>query len=445
MNNRALVAALLALTFFRAHAQPAGLPPLPPPPAAAIPAAPAPPPLTLGAQFSDGIRIQDFARVVLKDVLKAQFVFSYAFLSDASYVGFSASSLKKSGSESLLRDVLGQHGFALQFRDGYYRIDRVKPEDEPDSRKDFVYRLKHRDLAYISSLVQPLFGDGSFTFKRSIHSGSAGSEGTTQGAQSDGARPVDNGRSLYSMSDNASADLLIFRGLQPDIDRLKALLDQLDVPVPKVLVRAVIMETRNLEQSGYSVSGVAKMLSGKLGLTIDGSILGNALTFSSGNFDAVLSALQGDSSVRVITAPSVFAEAGASASLSVGASVPTLGAIQFDGEGRSQQSVSYQDTGVILRVVPRILDDSISLSVEQEISDAVQTQTGVAGSPTITKSNIKTSFNLKSGDSVILGGLSAEKSAVARDSLPFWRRITVGNTSSDSSSDIVIILYVEKA
>lgn len=444
MNNPRILLALLLALSFRSSFAALELPPPPPVPVA-------PPTLTLGVQFDDGIKIQEFAKVVLRDVLKAQYVFGSDFLADSATVGFSAKSLKKSGSEALLKDVLTQHGYNLELRGGYYRVSKLKPEDKPDLRKDYIYRLKHRDLAYISSQLQPLFDSGSFTFKRQIDNdaGQKSAQGQAQtpqtGAKSDGGRPVDNGRSLYSMSSNTDADLLMFRGLPVDIERLKSLLEKLDVPVPRVLVRAIIMETRNQEQSGYSVSGVAKLLSGKLGVTLSGTPSGNSLSFSAPNFDAVVSALQGDSSVKVITAPSVFAEAGAAASLSVGASVPTLGAIQYDGNGRSQQSVSYQDTGVILRVTPRILDDSISLSVEQEISDAVQTQTGVAGSPTITKSNIHTAFNLKSGDSVILGGLSAEKSSVARDSLPFWRRLTLGNMASQSASDIVIVLYVEKS
>lgn len=433
--SRLLLALLLAGSF-RAHAA-IELPPPPPPPAA-------PPPLTLGAQFSDGIKIQDFARVVLRDVLKAQFVFSSDFLSDGAQVGFSAQALKKSGSEALLRDVLSQHGYSLQLRGGYYRVAKARDEDAPDLRTDFVYRLKHRDLAYLSAQLQPLFSSDAFTFKRELDGAKSKAQPQT-GAQADGQRPVDSGTSLYSMTTQTGADLLIFRGLPADVERLKSLLDKLDVPVPRVLVRAVILETRQLAQQGYSVSGVAKLLGGKLGVTVAGTPAGNALSFTSTDFDAVVSALQGDSQVRVLTAPSVFAEAGAAASLSVGSSVPTLGAIQYDGNGRSQQSVSYQDTGIILRVTPRILDDSISLSVVQEISDAVQTQTGVSGSPTITKSHVQTAFNLRSGQSVILGGLSSEKASIARDSLPFWRRVTLGDMQSQATSDIVIVLYVEKS
>ena len=57
--------------------------------------APAPAALTLGAPFPQGMRIQEFARVVLLDVLKSQFIFSSDFLLSQAQIGFSARDLKK--------------------------------------------------------------------------------------------------------------------------------------------------------------------------------------------------------------------------------------------------------------------------------------------------------------------------------------------------------------
>lgn len=428
---------------------------LPPPPVVAAPVAaypdgripPAPPPapaaFSMGAQFADGLRIQDFARVVLQDVLKAQFIFSSEFLSDASYVGFSAHSLKKTGSEALLKDVLAQHGFSLDLRSGYYRISRLKAEDRADTRVDFVYRLKHRDLGYLSSQLQPLFGTDGFTHQRTYNSGQQ---------QQSGSRPADDGRSLYSMTSNTNSNVLVFRGQPAEVERLKGLLEQLDVPVPKILVRAAVVETRKTETKGYSMSGVASLLSGKLNLSLPGSTAGSVLSFSGSNFDAVLSALQGDSSVKVTSSPSVFVQDGKPANLLVGAKVPTATALVSVPTSNSNSSnpqqlapgVAYQETGTILRVTPVVREDAIEVVVEQEISEALPTTTGVSSSPTITQSSINTTFNLKSGDTVLLGGLSLAKSSKVRDSLPFWRRVTLGDTSSESESELVIVLYVEQ-
>ena len=159
----ALLVAAALYTHGRAEAQP--LPGVVLPPAIpALSSAPLPP--TLDASFPQGIRLTEFARVVLQDVLKQPFIFSTDFLQSPASVGFSAKELKARGSEALLRDVLGEHGFRLQFASGYYRVSAIKEADKPDLREDFYYRPRHRDLAYLSRILQPLFPQGGFTYQR---------------------------------------------------------------------------------------------------------------------------------------------------------------------------------------------------------------------------------------------------------------------------------------
>lgn len=449
-NNKLWLAALVvAACLFRvpAHAEaPASLPPvLPPPVPTAGAVLPLIPPPMMDASFPQGIRLTEFARVVLQDVLKKPFIFSSDFLQSPSQVGFSAKELKAKGSEALLRDVLSEHGFTLQFSSGYYRIAKVKESDKPDLREDFYYRPKHRDLAYLSRILQPLFPQGGFTYQRQADvQQSPQASQQTGGQASQGQRPVDTGGSLYSMTTGTDGDAFVFRGLPKDIARLQSLLTQVDIPVPRVLVRAIILEVQSRESQGFSVSAVGSLLAGRLGFSIQADAFTKQLTFKSGDFNAVASALASDGTVKVVTAPSVYAETGAQAQLSVGASVPTLGAIQYNGNGQSQQSVQYQDTGVILSVTPRVLDDAISLSVKQEISDAVSTTTGVQNSPTLTKRSLSTVLNMASGDWVILGGLTTDKDTNTADSLPFWRSFKTGTTKAKDKVDIVVLLYVER-
>lgn len=437
---------IVAAVCFMRSAPAADLPPpLPPPPALLIPGALAPvPAVVLGAQFAQGMRIQEFARVVLVDVLRAQFVFSSDFLSSTAQVGFSARNLKKEATESLLRDVLHEHGFEIENRGGYYRVNLTRLQDKPDLREDFVYHLKFRDLAYISSQVQPLFPQGSFTYQRSIDSSTATSGQTNTGGAASVNKPQDSGGSLYSMSTRPDSDLLYFRGVPSDIKRLKTVLSAIDTPVPQVLVRAFVLETTSSSQSGYSVASVARLLSSRLGISVGGAGSGASLTFKGADFEAVASALQADNSVRVLTAPSIFAENGVQGSVIVGNSVPVLGSIQTAAGGQTSQSISNVDTGVILRITPHIYQESIGLQLEQELSDAIQTETGVRGSPTITKRSLRTSLNMSSGDWVVLGGVTSVKSSQSRESLPFWRSITLGRGDTESRSDIVIVLNVQR-
>lgn len=447
---------LTALFATSAAAQlPPPLPPLPVPVSAAQLPQQVP---QLDVSFPYGIPLPDFARVVLQDVLRSPFIFSPDFVVVTDRVGFNATDLKKHGSEQLLRDVLAERGFVLEKAGGYYRVTKKKPVDESKkepAKSDFLYRLRYRDAAYLSSTLTPLFPQGSFTFQRgggSVGTGSSfGSAGTTgqvtgggsTGSSSRSSAPVDTGTSAFSQSSRDDLDVFVFRGTADEIKRLKALLAQLDVPVPRVLARAFVLEVNSSKGSGFSVAAVTDMLTAKLGLSITGDTLANALSFRAGSFSAVLSAFSNDSAFRILTAPSVYVDTGESAVLSVGTSVPTLGAIQQNGNGQSSQSIQYRDTGVILKLTPRVFDDVISLLVSQELSDAIETTTGVKGTPTLTKRSLQTSLNVASGDWVVLGGLTGNKTSSNANLIP-WTSLKIGSQDSSAAVDIVILLYVER-
>lgn len=400
----------------------------------------------LDASFPHGLSVVEFARVVLQDVLRQPFIFSDDFLLSKAQVGFSAKELKRTASEALLRDVLKEHGFTLTKAAGYYRVVRY---DEKKALVDFWYKPRFRSVGYLSSIVRPLFSDGAFTYDRPITRPAAPS-GPSAPTSGGSTKPADSGGSLYSMSTQSDVDSFLFRGSPADVDRLKAVLDRVDVAVPRVLVRALVLEVSGASTDAWGVSAVAKLLTSNLSVSLSGNTQGVAgsLTFKGPDFNAVAGVFGNQSNVSVLTSPSVFAEAGAQANLSVGSSVPVLGAIQYSGNGdQSRQSVEYRDTGVILRLTPKVYDEAISLDVTQEISDAVATTTGVAGSPTLLKRSISTTLNLSSGSYVVIGGLSSSKKSSASDFLPIfdWFKPGVGSSSVRSDTDVVIVLYVEKA
>jgi type II secretory pathway component GspD/PulD (secretin) len=186
-----------------------------------------------------------------------------------------------------------------------------------------------------------------------------------------------------------------------------------------------------------------------LSVELNGNVqsMSGSLSFKGPRFEAVAGIFGNLSDVSVVTSPSALVESGSSSELSVGSAVPVLGAIQYNGgSGQSQQSVQYRDTGVILRVSPRIFDDSISLDVAQEISDAVTTTTGVTGSPTLNRRAFKSTLNVSSGQYVVMGGLASTKRSAATDFVPFFDffRARLGGNSFSSSSEVVIVLYVER-
>ena len=62
----------------------------------------------------------------------------------------------------------------------------------------------------------------------------------------------------------------------------------------------------------------------------------------------------------------------------------------------------------------------VDLTVGQQLSNFVTTQTGVNNSPTLTKREVRTSLSVADGDIVIIGGLAENRSKRGR-----WERSDV--------------------
>jgi len=72
-------------------------------------------------------------------------------------------------------------------------------------------------------------------------------------------------------------------------------------------------------------------------------------------------------------------------------------------------SITMQDTGVILSVTPRINESGrVQLEIEQEVSNVVGTTTSTINSPTIQQRKVKTSVVVNDGEVVTLGGMIQE-------------------------------------
>lgn len=401
-------------------------------------------PTSIDVSFPYGHSIPDFARFILQDVLKRPFMFSEEFISSTERVGFEKKGLKSAAAEQLLRDVLAERGYVMTSRNGFAYITKKGQAQQVD-KADFIYRPKFRDLAYLSSLLQPLFPAGGFTFQRAVAE-SSHSTSITTGASNSGssAKPVDSGTSAFSAQSRGDMDAFVYRGVPDDIARLTSLLGKLDTPVPRVLVRAYIAEVGHSDNAGSSVGFVANILKSRIGISIgDGLTLGSTVTFKTPDVSAVFSALASDGRIDVKTSPVLVAASGVSARLQVGSSIPTLGAIQTLSGGQTQQSVTYQDVGTLLTITPTILDTGISIALSQDIADAVQTTTGVNASPTLNHRSLSTSLTVTSGEWVMLGGHTAEAATGGSNRLP-WFGIPLGTTSTKSKTDIVILLYVER-
>jgi general secretion pathway protein D len=89
-------------------------------------------------------------------------------------------------------------------------------------------------------------------------------------------------------------------------------------------------------------------------------------------------------------------------------------------------SIDYRNTGIILRVAPRVnANGNVLLDVEQEISAVANTPTAGTLTPTVTQRRVTSSIAVASGQTVLLAGLISERQDRSRDGIPGLDQIPV--------------------
>ena len=402
-------------------------------------------------QFSN-VRLYDLTRVVLSDVSKKNYVLSPDLLADASEFSLDLRAVTSNQMMQQLEELLDSRGFSVrEFADVLIVEKKIKLESE---REIFFYRLKNRSITYIADLLGSLFENGRFTFQRGGQgiSGQFGSAASaSSGAQpsygNSGAPAQSQSGSIGSSSAGASSldqDAFIYRGSIVDVERLKGLLAQVDVPGGEVTVKAIVFEVATNSNEGSAVQLAGSILGGRFGVSFGTGSLLNSATVKLGGLEAVFSALSSDSRFKVVSAPSMRVKSGSSARFSVGNEVPGLGAVSYQQNGAAVQSVVYKPSGVILDVRPSVRESGIDLTIFQQISTFAVTDTGVNTSPTLSKRELSTTIGVKSGELVVLGGLDDSRDTTAGSGLPFLPRWLFSSSDQKLKTEILLVLDVQR-
>ena len=134
----------------------------------------------------------------------------------------------------------------------------------------------------------------------------------------------------------------------------------------------------------------------------------------------ILQALHTVTSVKVLSNPSLVVINNQVATLQVGDSVPvsTGSATVLTTSNTIVNTIDYLNTGIILRVSPRIsVNGNVRLDIEQEISN-VSSATAASLTPTVSERKVKSSISVATGQTVLLAGLISEQQNGTRSGIP---------------------------
>ncbi|HWP66479.1 MAG TPA: secretin N-terminal domain-containing protein, partial [Candidatus Limnocylindria bacterium] len=262
---------------------------------------------------------------------------------------------------------------------------------------------------------------------------------------------------VHITADPATNALIVSAGPR-DWNVLSSVIDQLDVARRQVFVEAIILEatvdkTRamGIELSAAGQSGSALGL-GRVDLgtltaaefdptSLPGLILAalseRTVTLPDGTevpaYSALLTALERDGEVNVLSAPNVVTTDNEEAEIVVGRNVPFIASRATDTTNLDNlfQTIERRDVGITLRMTPQITaDDFVRLILFEEVSDLDAFATEALGGPdalgpTTTVRSTSTVVSARDGQTVVIGGLIADTLREEERAVPFLKDVPV--------------------
>jgi len=191
---------------------------------------------------------------------------------------------------------------------------------------------------------------------------------------------------------------------------------------------------------------------------------GLAWTFLNVEAEALITALQNESSVQVLSAPSLVVLNNKDASINVGKQIPVVSAVLnspygsvvgggTDGTGTGtgvggynpSSYVQFRDTGIKLNVTPRVNPGGlVYMEISQEESTPGETQDATGNVP-VDRRSIETEIAVQSGETVLLGGLIKETRLDGKKGVPGLSKIPLigrlfGSTDTGSTRQELLVL-----
>ena len=315
----------------------------------------------------------------------------------------------------------------------------------------------------LSSSGQPsgMLGGGNYAPGSSASNGAQPQSGSPQVAEQS---PLDQSSSPSSGAGAAGATLpsgmelppirvvadeknntLVIYARPRDYQMVQEALKRIDIVPLEVLIEATIAEVTlsndlqyglqyffHQHENQFIFGGTDTPISAAAS-TIAGTFPGFNYVLGSANANVVLNLLSGITNVHVISSPELLVLDHQSASLLVGNAIPIPTAqIQSTVTTGAPivNTVQYVDTGVILKVTPRInANGLVTLEVGQEVSAVADTNASTSTNsslgPTITERRLQSSITVQDGETVALGGLIQDTNSLTKNGLPLLSDIPV--------------------
>ncbi len=254
---------------------------------------------------------------------------------------------------------------------------------------------------------------------------------------------------------NVANNTLVIRASQREYSKILSMLRRIDSPAVQVLINTTIAEVSLNDDLRYGVQAYFRDNKASGGVFNGDSLLLrpsfpglNFLLGSTSNPKLVLDALSAVTNVRIVSSPSLLVLENETATIKVGDQVPVKIQTLEKDAGGSVNSFEYRDTGVILKVKPRVNSAGlVTMELGQELSSVTAgsgSSTTESENPTFSQRSITSKVSVYSTQTVVLGGLISGQDSREKNGVPGVNKIPllgglIGKTDNSSKRNELIV------
>jgi type II secretory pathway component GspD/PulD (secretin) len=262
--------------------------------------------------------------------------------------------------------------------------------------------------------------------------------------------------------DVMKGDKIVVTDIPSRVERVRQVVEAFDVKSPQVLIEAKVIEVEltDSHRQGINWNAVLASIGGGKGATTlalpltvsapTGAAL-TTLTSAEGDLTLILQAIESMGKSNTLSSPRITAINNEEARLSVATKRPYVSqtVVQTTNATNTADNVQFIDVGVTLTVQPRILSDGlIEMKIKPQVSSSnssLDLESVSSGSntaftrtsiPIVTTQELETTVTVKSGTTVIVGGLIQDSQNKQSQKVPVVGSLPiVGQLFSSRSND----------
>ena len=342
-----------------------------------------------------------------------------------------------------------------------------------------VFHLKFANPDDVVNAAKLALGLGGSTESSSTEN----STQTTTTSNTNSTTSNNDGTTTAEISGNLTVDKatnsLLFYGTASEAQKIRAVLDQIDIPYEQVSLEAQVMSINKTDSKNLGIEWewskapqsyeeytpekiTIDATTGKTTSIKPAEITKRASSFNEGTTGGIISfgrspdglpyefyyaakinALINNGKANILSKPKITTINGKEATINIGGEVPIPTLTVSDNT--TTTTYEYKETGIILKYTPRVNDDGyITAKIHTEVS--TPTYDADAKAYRFNKRSADTQVRLKDGETMVIGGLIGSDESKVMSKIPFLGDLPIlgrfFSNVNNSKNESEVIIFV---